>query len=107
VSDVEGELLPGTSALDALDALHPGGSVTGTPKRAALAMIGRLERSPRGPYCGALGFSVGGRTTTSLLIRTACRDAAGWIFGIGGGIVFDSDPLAELEEVRIKLGALR
>lgn len=106
VSDVEGALLPGVTALDALDALHPGGSVTGAPKRAALAMIGRLERSPRGAYCGALGFTAAGRTTTSLLIRTACRDAAGWVYGIGGGIVYDSDPRDELEEVQVKLGAL-
>lgn len=107
VSDVEGELLPGVTALDALDALHPGGSVTGAPKRAARAMIDRLERSPRGAYCGALGFAAGGRTTASLLIRTAVRDAAGWVYGVGGGIVHDSDPGQELEELHVKLGALR
>jgi len=107
VSDVEGELLPGVTALDALDALHPGGSVTGAPKRAARAMIDRLERSPRGAYCGALGFDAGGRTTVSLLIRTAVRDAAGWVYGVGGGIVHDSDPGRELEELQVKLGALR
>jgi anthranilate/para-aminobenzoate synthase component I len=107
VSDVEGELLPGVTALDALDALHPGGSVTGAPKRAARAMIGRLERAPRGAYCGALGFTRDGRTTTSLLIRTAIRHAAGWVYGVGGGIVHDSDPALELEELRVKLGALR
>jgi len=107
VSDVEGELLPGVTALDALDALHPGGSVTGAPKRAARAMIDRLERSPRGAYCGALGFDAGGRTTMSLLIRTAIRDAAGWVYGVGGGIVHDSDPGLELEELQVKLGALR
>ncbi len=107
VSDVEGELLPGLTALDALAALHPGGSVTGAPKRAAGAMIDRLERSPRGAYCGALGFDAGGRTTMSLLIRTATRDAVGWVYGVGGGIVHDSDPGLELEELHVKLGALR
>jgi len=107
VSDVEGELRPGVTALDALDALHPGGSVTGAPKRAARAMIGRLERSPRGAYCGALGFSAAGRATVSLLIRTASRDADGWTYGVGGGIVHDSDPQAEFAELEVKLGALR
>jgi anthranilate/para-aminobenzoate synthase component I len=107
VSDVEGELLPGVTALDALDALHPGGSVTGAPKRAARAMIDRLERAPRGAYCGALGFAADGRTTASLLIRTAVRDATGWVYGVGGGIVHDSDPGRELEELQVKLGALR
>jgi len=107
VSDVEGDLLPGVTALDALDALHPGGSVTGAPKRAARAMIDRLERSPRGAYCGALGFAADGRTTVSLLIRTAIRDAAGWVYGVGGGIVHDSHPGLELKELHVKLGALR
>jgi anthranilate/para-aminobenzoate synthase component I len=107
VSDVEGELLPGVTALDALDALHPGGSVTGAPKRAARAMIDRFESSPRGAYCGALGLAAGGRTTVSLLIRTAIRDATGWVYGVGGGIVHDSDPGLELAELHVKLGALR
>ncbi len=107
VSDVEGELLPGVTALDALDSLHPGGSVTGAPKQAARAMIDRLERSPRGAYCGALGFAAGGRTTVSLLIRTAQRDAAGWVYGVGGGVVHDSDAGLELGELHVKLGALR
>ena len=47
-----------------------------------------------------------GRTTTSLLIRTAARDGAGWVYGVGGGIVYDSDPRGELEELQVKLGAL-
>ncbi len=106
VSDVEGELLPDVTALDALDALHPGGSVTGAPKRAAREMISRLEHAPRGAYCGALGFAAGGRTTASLLIRTAVRDAKGWVYGVGGGILHDSDPGLELAELHVKLGAL-
>jgi len=106
VSDVEGALLPGVTPLDALEALHPGGSVTGAPKRAALATIRRLESTPRGAFCGALAFCEGGRATTSLLIRTASRDASGWVYGAGGGIVYDSDPARELEEVRVKLGVL-
>ncbi len=107
VSDVEGTLRPGVSVLDVLEALHPGGSVTGAPKRAALAMIGRLEPAPRGAYCGALALCAGGRWTAGLLIRTASRDASGWVYGVGGGIVYDSDAALELEEVRVKLGALR
>jgi anthranilate/para-aminobenzoate synthase component I len=106
VSDVEGTLLPGTTALDALAALHPGGSVTGAPKRAAREMIRRLERSPRGAYCGALGLCRADRAVVSLLIRTASRDERGWVYGTGGGIVYDSDAARELEEVRVKLGAL-
>jgi anthranilate/para-aminobenzoate synthase component I len=106
VSDVEGELLPGVGPREALAALHPGGSVTGAPKPSALEMIRRLEPGPRGAYCGALALCVEGRATASLLIRTASRTPSGWVYGVGGGIVHDSDAAAELEEIRVKLGAL-
>lgn len=108
VSDVEGVLPPGATALDALDALHPGGSITGAPKGAAMELIRRLESTPRGAYCGALGLVRGDDATFSILIRTAERASNGdaWTYGVGGGIVWDSDPDLELEEARIKLGAL-
>jgi anthranilate/para-aminobenzoate synthase component I len=106
VSEVEGRLLPGSGPLDVLAALHPGGSVTGAPKHAAMTLIAALERSPRGPYCGALGFVEGDAGTFALMIRTAWRRDGGWVYGVGGGIVWDSDPALELEEARLKLGAL-
>jgi anthranilate/para-aminobenzoate synthase component I len=106
VSEVEGDLRPGIGPLDALDAVHPGGSVTGAPKRAALAMIRAMEATPRGPYCGALGLVRGDHATYGLLIRTATRDADGWIYGVGSGVVWDSDPEAERAELGMKLGAL-
>ena len=107
VSDVVGALGSGATPLDVLAALHPGGSVTGAPKQAALAMIRELEETARGTYCGALGLCTEDRSVFSLLIRTATRAADGWVYGVGGGIVFDSDPRAELEELHVKLGALR
>lgn len=106
VSDVCGVLGEGTGALDVLEALHPGGSITGAPKRAAMRMISKLESSPRGAYCGALGLITDGQAIFSLLIRTAERDAGGWTYGVGGGIVWDSNAVDELEEARLKLGAL-
>lgn len=107
VSDVRGTLRAGVLPEDVLAALHPGGSVTGAPKNAALARIRALERTPRGAYCGALGWCDGRYAVFGLLIRTAERTADGsWTFGVGGGIVYDSDPAAELEEVRLKLQAL-
>ena len=107
VADVEGELAPGAGPLEALAALHPGGSVTGAPKPAALAAIAALERTPRGAYCGALGHGAGARFVASLLIRTAERAGGGaWTCGVGGGIVIDSDPAAELAEATLKLEAL-
>lgn len=106
VSDVEGTLLPGLSLLEVLDALHPGGSITGAPKLPAMEMIARLETSPRGFYCGALGYAREGRATVSLLIRTASRAGREWVYGAGGGIVYDSNSADELDEIRVKLGAL-
>jgi anthranilate/para-aminobenzoate synthase component I len=106
VSDIVGVMDHGKVALDVLAALHPGGSVTGAPKQAALAMIRRLEPDERGAYCGALGMVTGERSVFSLLIRTAARTSQGWAYGVGSGIVFDSEPQAELDELRVKLGAL-
>jgi para-aminobenzoate synthetase len=106
VSDVAGLLPPGATPLDVLATLHPGGSVTGAPKRAATAMIRALEEGPRGLYTGALGLWAGERATFSLLIRTASRDAEGFVYGVGSGVVYDSTPDAELAEIRTKLEAL-
>lgn len=106
VSDIAAELADGATALDALAALHPGGSVTGAPKAAALEMIRDLEAGPRGAYCGALGLCTGERSVFSLLIRTASRAAEGWVYGVGSGVVWDSDADAELAELHVKLGAL-
>jgi anthranilate synthase/aminodeoxychorismate synthase-like glutamine amidotransferase len=107
VSLVEGVLPPGAGWSSALAALFPGGSVTGAPKAAAREILAALERSPRGPYCGALGLVDGERAVFSLLIRTAWRRGGGpFTYGVGGGIVIDSDPASELAELRTKLGAL-
>ena len=108
VSDIEGRLPEGVGLPDVLAMLHPGGSVTGAPKRAAVALIEALEATPRGFYCGALGYLGDALQVASLLIRTASRGSASapWVYGVGGGIVWDSDAKLELEEVRLKLGAL-
>ncbi len=107
VSEIEGRLQPDIGPREVLAALHPGGSITGAPKRAAMAAISRLEESPRGPYCGSLGFLQGDEARFSILIRTAARNAAGWSYGVGGGIVWQSEAASELRELYLKLGALR
>lgn len=107
VSDVTGTLRAGVTLRDVLAQLHPGGSITGAPREAARAVIARLERTPRGVYCGALGLEQHGAARFALLIRTAQRGTDGaWTYGVGGGITWDSDPAAELDEVKLKLGAL-
>jgi anthranilate/para-aminobenzoate synthase component I len=106
VSEVSGRLLRGTTLATVLDALHPGGSITGAPKSAARRMIASLEEGPRGAYCGTLGYVQGDRSVFSLLIRTAEKTTNGWSYGVGGGIVWDSDAAQEMEEIHVKLGAL-
>jgi para-aminobenzoate synthetase component 1 len=111
VSVVEGLLRPGFSAVDLLRAAFPGGSITGAPKIRAMQVIAELEGLARGPYCGAaawLGFD--GAMDSSILIRTVTVAADRVVAQAGGGIVADSDPAAEWEELMVKvrplLGAL-
>ncbi len=96
-------------AWDLLQATFPGGSITGAPKVRAMQIIAELEPTVRGPYCGSL-FYVGfdGTADSNLLIRTFTI-RRGWIqFPVGGGIVAQSDPLAEYEETLHKAeGMLR
>lgn len=107
VSDVEGTLKEGVQLREVLRVMHPGGSVTGAPRPAAMAIIRALEAGPRRFYCGALGIETDGAARISLLIRTATRlDDGSWEYGTGGGITWDSEPAAELAEVHLKLGAL-
>lgn len=110
VSDVEGRLDPQVTTDEVVCALHPGGSVTGAPREAALSLIARLEATPRRFYCGALGLETRARAVRcALLIRTAFRDEVSGEFwyGVGGGITWNSSPAAELAELEVKLGALR
>jgi para-aminobenzoate synthetase/4-amino-4-deoxychorismate lyase len=106
VADVEGELLAGTTLRDVLSVVHPGGSVTGAPREAAVEILTALESTPRGAYCGALALESRSASRAALLIRTAERVGEAWRYGVGSGITWDSDPRAELDEVRLKLGAL-
>jgi para-aminobenzoate synthetase component 1 len=109
VSEVRGQLQPGKTSWDLFRAVFPGGSVTGAPKVRAMEIITELEPTARGPYCGSL-FYVGynGQTDSNILIRTFTI-RHGWIqCPVGGGIVAQSDPVAEYEETLIKAeGMLR
>ncbi|MCA2978264.1 MAG: chorismate-binding protein [Myxococcaceae bacterium] len=106
VSDVEGTLRDDVATADVLRVMHPGGSVTGAPRPAAMAVIAELEVSPRQLYCGTLGLESDAHLRAALLIRSATRSHDGWAYGVGCGITWDSNPHAELDELRLKLGAL-
>jgi anthranilate/para-aminobenzoate synthase component I len=108
VSTVRGILRPGIDHVAALEACFPGGSITGAPKRRAMEIIAELERGPRGPYTGAIGyFGVDGDSQFNIAIRTAVIERDRLEYLVGAGIVADSDPLAEYEETLHKGRGLR
>jgi para-aminobenzoate synthetase/4-amino-4-deoxychorismate lyase len=92
-----------------LGAMFPCGSVTGAPKIRAMEIIHELETSPRGVYCGSIGYAApGGDCAFNVAIRTAVIDRGGkGEIGTGGGIVADSDEQAEYEEALLKLRFFR
>jgi para-aminobenzoate synthetase component 1 len=103
VSTVEGRLRPGVGVADLLEAMFPGGSVTGCPKVAALDCIARLEPVGRGASMGAYGrIWPNGDLELALTIRTFAIADGSIHLWVGGGIVWDSDPAAEIEESLVK-----
>jgi len=99
VSNVTGQLKAELSALDALKAILPAGTLSGAPKLRAMQIIDELEPVKRGIYGGAVGyFAWNGNLDTAIAIRTAIiKDGELHIQG-GGGIVADSVPATEWEE---------
>ena len=107
VSEVRGQLKPDATPWDVFAAASPGGSITGAPKVRAMEIIAELEPTVRGPYTGSL-FAVGasGFVDSNLLIRTFVW-RHGWLqCGVGGGIVAQSDPVAEYEETLHKAAGM-
>jgi len=118
VSEVAGELRPAFSAFDLLRACFPAGTVSGAPKVRAMQIISELERYRRGPYAGAVGYAMPGRSRgsgggvvgasfdTCIAIRTIVVADGVARLQAGAGIVADSDPAAEHHECLNKLAAL-
>ena len=108
VSTVRGTLPDGIGAADLLRATFPGGSITGAPKIRAMEVIDEVERGSRGIYTGTIGWiDASGNCDLNVAIRTAVVDRQRLRYGVGGGIVADSDPAREHEECRVKAEALR
>ncbi|MGH2540473.1 MAG: aminodeoxychorismate synthase component I [Actinomycetota bacterium] len=112
-STVSADLAPGTSLLDAFRALFPSGSVTGAPKVRTMEIIAELEDSPRGVYCGAVGFlgpagSGLPAARFNVPIRTVMIDAETRTaeYGVGGGITWGSDASGEYRETVAKASVL-
>ena len=107
VSTVEGNLRRDLTALDALAAAFPAGTVSGAPKVRAMEIIDELEPTRRGPYAGATGYyGIDGRLDTCITLRTALLKDGVAYFQAGGGVVADSVPSLEYEETRNKARAM-
>lgn len=106
VSTVEGRMREGMTAVDAFRATFPAGTLSGAPKPRALELIDALEPAQRGVYGGVAGWlDLAGDADLAIAIRTVTmRDGVAHVQS-GAGLVADSDPEAELQEVRSKAAA--
>ncbi|MFH0910098.1 MAG: anthranilate synthase component I [Planctomycetota bacterium] len=107
VSNVEGRLAPGATAIDTLKACLPAGTVSGAPKVRAMEIIDEFEPDRRGPYAGAVGYvDFSGNMDTCIVIRTICMVGTDAYVQAGAGLVLDSVPEREYFETRSKARAL-
>jgi anthranilate synthase component 1 len=98
-SNVTGRLQAGKTAFDALRAGLPAGTVSGAPKVRAMQIIDLVEPTKRGPYGGAVGYvDFTGNMDTCIALRTLVIQGQTAYIQAGGGVVYDSVPLAEYEE---------
>ncbi len=104
-STVEADVRPEKNLTDVLSALFPCASITGAPKVSTMRIIRELESTPRGIYCGSIGLiEPNGNATFNVAIRTAVVDheTNQAIYGVGGGIVWDSEAESEWIETQTK-----
>lgn len=107
VSNVTGQLKPELSAMDALRAILPAGTLSGAPKIRAMEIIDELEPVKRGVYGGAVGYYAwNGNMDTAIAIRTAVIKDGELHVQAGAGIVADSVPALEWEETLNKRRAM-
>lgn len=103
VSNVEGKLKAGMSAMDVLRATFPAGTVSGAPKIRAMEIIDELEPVKRGVYAGAVGYLAwNGNMDTAIAIRTAVIKSGRLYIQAGAGVVYDSQPRLEWKETMNK-----
>jgi anthranilate synthase component I len=107
VSQITGELYKKYDCFDAFRSLFPAGTVSGAPKVRAMEVISELEKTPRGPYAGALGyFSFNKCCDFAITIRSLFINGKNAYVQSGAGIVMDSVPTKEYLETKQKAGAL-
>ncbi|MGD9330437.1 MAG: anthranilate synthase component I family protein [Desulfobacterales bacterium] len=107
VSNITCDLQPDCDAFDLLAATFPAGTLSGAPKIRAMEIIADLEKEPRGPYGGAVGYiSFSGNMDMAITIRTASIEDGRLTVRAGAGIVADSDPELERQETMNKAMAM-
>jgi anthranilate synthase component 1 len=107
VSGVRGELAAGKDAFDLFAAAFPAGTLVGAPKVRAMQIIDELEPVSRGLYGGTVGyFAARGDMDHAITIRTLVFRGDEYSYQAGAGIVADSVPQSEYEEVLAKSGAM-
>jgi anthranilate synthase component 1 len=108
VSGVQGLLAPERDAFDLFAAAFPAGTLVGAPKVRAMQLIAELEPTARGLYGGTVGyFAKNGNMDQAITIRTVVFNGEEYSFQAGGGIVADSVPATEYQEVMAKSAILR
>ncbi|MBL1410722.1 anthranilate synthase component I family protein [Sphingobacterium faecale] len=108
VSKVAGKLKPTTNPFDIVGDTYPAGTLSGAPKHMALTLIDRYEGLQRSFYSGAIGFmGFNGDFNHAIMIRSFLSKKNVLHYQAGAGIVLDSDPEKELQEVNNKIAALR
>lgn len=107
-STVSGQIEANISSLEAIAACFPPGSMTGAPKIHAMKLCSQLEQLERGLYSGAIGWldASDGSCELSVVIRTLFMNGTAFEFQVGGGIVADSTPEGELQEIIVKSKAI-
>ncbi len=107
VSNIRGELQQGVTPGDVINAVFPGGTITGCPKVRCMEIIAELESVGRGPYTGSVGYiNHSGDMDLNILIRTMVMKDKQLNFRTGAGIVYDSIAQNEVEETRHKAKGL-
>ncbi|EUC79915.1 aminodeoxychorismate synthase component I [Streptococcus sp. SR1] len=106
-STIKSQLRPDVDLVEIFRSLFPCGSITGAPKIATMEIIKNLEPQPRGVYCGTIGLLLpNGRRIFNVAIRTIQLYKSQAIYGVGGGITWDSTWESEYREVHQKAAVL-